>query len=416
MRHYYLAEYESDFDVDTQEYIWRPPFFYNGTYLDQIDFRSVSEMSQTLSTQNYSLFVYSDTLPNDTKYVYFGNDLDRVMSAVELANWKALGQFSSSPTTKTLRDVIWESVTTLADPTGYNSEPPTEIGPNNRASLVIKGETIKSFIVGKGSAEWDVFSKVLQENYRKIRDDVLAGREVANKHLQYLGGNVQRYGGIPISMLRPDDLPDEGYLPPETTITESFDVADQEDLGPDLSWTEFHSSGDYDIVSNKARQTSSSSVERYARADTSLSSDDHYAEAEITWFVAEGAHGVFCRKAAGDTAVTLYRLRQQYGASTGAVELDKKVANATTSLDSSTESRSSGNVLKVEADDSGVKGYLNDTEVVSSSNTDITGNLRTGIYSHKRGDLNDFEAADLGGGGGLSIPVAQHHRQQQMVR
>ena len=62
--------------------------------------------------------------------------------------------------------------------------------------------------------------------------------------------------------------------------------------------------------------------------------------------------------------------------------------------------------MKVEADGSTIKAYLNGTEQVSTVDTAITGNLRTGITLFKgvgetaRG--NGFEAADLSPAGGYA--------------
>src|SRR5690606_34435213 len=73
------------------------------------------------------------------------------------------------------------------------------------------------------------------------------------------------------------DVP--GRLKHETTITESFNKADSDTLGPDLMWTE--TQGDIDVVSNTAwhQTVAGRSV---ARAESDLSSADHYAQAVVT--------------------------------------------------------------------------------------------------------------------------------------
>ena len=63
-----------------------------------------------------------------------------------------------------------------------------------------------------------------------------------------------------------------------TTVTESFNTADSDTLGPDNTWTEIV--GDIDIVSNRA-QSVTNDVRLLARCDTTLATADHYAQASV---------------------------------------------------------------------------------------------------------------------------------------
>lgn len=60
-----------------------------------------------------------------------------------------------------------------------------------------------------------------------------------------------------------------------TDISESFNTADSDTLGPDLTWTEIV--GDIDIVTNKAQSTVAGQA--WARADTELASVNMYSQA-----------------------------------------------------------------------------------------------------------------------------------------
>src|SRR3990167_831503 len=64
-----------------------------------------------------------------------------------------------------------------------------------------------------------------------------------------------------------------------STIVESFNTADSDTLGPNLSWTEL--SGDADVVSTQLSILTRTSSAAGARADSDLATDDHYCEAVL---------------------------------------------------------------------------------------------------------------------------------------
>src|SRR5207253_2934705 len=65
---------------------------------------------------------------------------------------------------------------------------------------------------------------------------------------------------------------------PETTITDDFNRADGTTIGNQLTWTEV--AGTWDTVSNQVQMTgpASDSATYSARAESDLSSADHYAQ------------------------------------------------------------------------------------------------------------------------------------------
>lgn len=89
-----------------------------------------------------------------------------------------------------------------------------------------------------------------------------------------------------------------------TTITESFNKADSSTLGPDLSWTELI--GDLVVSSNLCANTGSTG-NYVARADSTLSSSNTYAQCAVTTSVQVYA-GVILRKdnTATDTKYEFY--------------------------------------------------------------------------------------------------------------
>ena len=169
------------------------------------------------------------------------------------------------------------------------------------------------------------------------------------------------------------------------TITESFNTADSDILGPTLSWTEL--SGDWDVVSNQAKCLTNG----VARADSDLASDDVYAQVEIPTPSASG-DGPICRKDDSAT-LTFYHARLN---SVPQAQLFKFVAGTATQLGATVGiTRAAPDTVKVEADGSTIKCYYNGAEKISATDTAITANTRAGIRGFRNGIVDNFEAADL---------------------
>lgn len=189
-----------------------------------------------------------------------------------------------------------------------------------------------------------------------------------------------------------------------TTLTDSFDRTDQEDLGTSSegwSWTRINGiSNSVDIVTNKA-QTSGLADGPLYRADSDLASDDHYAQAIVsaTSEANPALVGVACRMPSTATN-TAYRAEARFDNDT--FRLSKIVSGSETSLAAPATTFSVGNsyTVKVQADGSTIKSFLGGIEVSSVTDESISGNVRCGIRGdkHTTGVVtwDDFEAADLG--------------------
>ena len=191
-----------------------------------------------------------------------------------------------------------------------------------------------------------------------------------------------------------------------STIVESFNTADSDTLGPDLSWTELI--GDADVVSTELSiiTRASSAV---ARADSDLATDDHYCEAVLS-ATALGTStynyfGVECRKDS-TTTLTNYNYRAvQTTTPLNEHRLQKFIAGTATQLGSSDAADVvAGEIVRIEADGSSISGWLNgivsvgpvtDTAIVGSLRTSIRGLVDTGtgtarIKPFRAGDLSDI--------------------------
>ena len=322
------------------------------------------------------------------------------------------------PAGATMTDLLADQLTTGSDPSGASGPKPLVPGVDN----------VLRIHVGGHSQVWSQpFRYGHHPHTNRLRDllrldfeglwEATGGAAVCRKALGY---QLRKYrlADDDWRELVPARLRDHvpGPLRPETTITESFNKADSDTLGPDLSWTEI--AGDADVVSNQYRTTTTANPV-YARANSDLSSDDHYAQA-VAGANDDASHygGVIFRKDSTAT-LTFYFTSMAWGEDRS--RLYKKVADADTELGFVSRTFSSGTTYttKGQADGSTIKALIGGVEDVSVTDTAITGNLRCGLGSYVGSGyvtFDSFEAADLTGGGGGSIVPLVMHRRRMMAR
>lgn len=179
------------------------------------------------------------------------------------------------------------------------------------------------------------------------------------------------------------------------SITESF-TGDGDVLGSDLSWTEV--AGDWDRVSGEAKNMT---VDQLcdARCESALSTDDQYAQINVTNLGSGGKKGWLgpCVRFQSDAETCYTTFPYDYKSKQ---YLRKIVTGNETDLASAVSiTISLPELYKVTADGSSIKGYQAGTERISATDTDITGNLYTGIAGYWSGSGycvgDDFEADDL---------------------
>ena len=183
-----------------------------------------------------------------------------------------------------------------------------------------------------------------------------------------------------------------------TTITESFNKANSDILGPDLSWTEL--AGDIDVVSNKAQSTTLGG-QAIARADSDLATDDHYAQAivDASEETNTAAPQVFCRKDS-TTAITFYLFLINYNDDT--IQIYEVTTGSFTLLGSAisfTLTAGTPVTLRGSVDGSSLEVFIDGVSKGTRTDTVITGNLRCGIRVFKNSPgfvtWENFQAGDL---------------------
>ena len=376
---------------------WIPPA---GT-VGSIDLRTISHQSAKGGvSQGFGFFASSASL--DSEYFLLGEgDLRSLRVSINSrSGWK--NRIGYEPSGVTISDILFDTLTNGSDPTGQNKVRSLMPGINRKLEVHLGGHSLiysENFVYGSHPHTLKV-KEVLQENYRKIREFSLVNKN--SHHRKVLDFWAKKYRiKNPHQEFIPGDLPVELPLPHSTTITESFDTADSDVLGPDLTWTELQ--GDTDVVSNQA-QFQTLDGTSLIRADSDLSGDDHYAEGDFT--VNGGT--VNTQEDPGSTvrnrsdATLTYYLGRVLTSTTVGYQLYKSVSGTLTQIGSTLVESLPSNPFEIETNINGstLRVLANDVEKISATDTAITGNVRCGARSFQgvsagKAEMDNFLAADI---------------------
>lgn len=386
---YYLAPWVWQVNPSGFSY-WTQPVSVVGA----IDFRPLAAQGRAGGTpQGYAFAASTQTISGVE--LTRNADLTKAVNNTLRDAWQ--GAMDYRPNGSTLLDLLWDQLTNGADPTGDPGPKPLMPGVDNVLRLYIGGHSlVKSERFHWGThPHTNQVQAVIQRDFARMWE-ATNGADHCRRVLDF---TCKKYKVddwrefVPAHLLA--HVP--GRLPHQTTITESFNTADSDILGPNLTWTELVN--DFDIVSNRAELITTGS-DSFARADSDLSSDDHYAQALVnaTNEAAAHSHYIMCRKDA-TTTLTLYMAYLQWNADV--IRTYKDVSGSFTQLATQALSVTAGTpgTLKTQADGSTIKDFWDGVEKNSVTDTAITGNLRCGIAGFCATanilSWDDFEAADL---------------------
>lgn len=411
---YYIGPWvwvEPVFDSDTLEQIgggyWRAPL---GT-VGLIDLRGLPDQSLfgMLGDKPYGFFAVFGTLPSEYSLLGSGDLREITSTAAMKSAWNSLHGYS--PEGDTLNDLLFDHITSGSDPTYQGPTPPLMPTASGILEVSLGGHSlIKSERFRYGThPHTNKVQAVLHRNYRNMRAEVEAGRMIDGHERRVLDFWLDKYRLDKIDpaswkrLVSPElRAGHSGPLPHRTTITESFNKADSDILGPDLTWTELI--GDLDVVSNEAQTTDANSF--VVRADSNLSGDDHYAQASMT-NSCSGSGTSSCQAVArkdSSATETFYVAIANWEQNT--LQLFKAISGTFTQLGSNVSQTLTDGVyetIRTECDGSTIKHVFNSVDKITETDTAITGNLRTGLRgkNNKAGchaAFDDFEAADLAAG------------------
>ena len=345
-----------------------------------------------MSAAGYGFFAYSEpvSVPNA---IELGDDLDTPLTTGQRKKLeRAIGRendWTISLKASTPRGILAEFLTTASDPTGAKFAKPLlseEIHLGGH-SVVWRGRIADS-------PGWK--AKVVA--VYKTDFEHLRGHTPDVDHLRRVLGSFDlrlAHCGIRASDICSDLEP----LAPTTTITESFNTADSSTIGPDLSWTEID--GDWEIDTNELQDPAGGTI-NLLRADSDLSSADHYAQLIVASLGAGASRiGAAARVQTDDgTTITAYYVNLR---NNDDLELEKIIDDSDTELSVDAQTVSLPDLVRVQCDGSTITSWFNDVKVGDVTDTGITGYLRCGCSARNssgnqtaRGD--DFEAADLASG------------------
>lgn len=344
--------------------------------------------------EHFGFFALPDDAPApDLTLVGDGHLASSQMTLKQRQAWTALT--GKAPPAGTLLDALWGTLTVQADPlreTGVRPIIPTTRG---MLELHLAGHSLvrsKRFDL----ASLEAVPVIAQEAaiYAEVRQRALQG-EYRNKsgaideewHRRYLKGLGERYRiGNPEDVFIPAGVPKETALPHETSYSESFNTADSDTVGPDLTWTEVVK--DWDILSNQLLFNETifgSPSDGWVRAEHDVSGNNNYSQIDVISSAAQGesqGYGVTCR---GSSSATTFYLGWVYRNSTGNLDYpfcSKVVTGTRTNLVTGAQfTISPPDTFYMEVNGSTLDFKINGTSRASGTNTDIASGTRGGVFA-----------------------------------
>ena len=417
MNHYYLGPFQQTM-IDGQSG-FAPPDGAVGC----VDLRSLPQHA----TQPFGFFVLpDDRLAGNADYdlLCMGDFRNEIPSNAAINGWRSRLNITEGMVSTSFCDLLWDTLTLAADPTGDDRVRPLMPTMNGVYELHVGGHSlVKSRRLNASLSSGDLLDRAIWAKTRAVvRMDLLecrlqslrgemisphTGSPDFDYHRRVLDAACGKYG-VDGDELRPAGWPaNEGRLPHSTTIAESFNKADSDILGPDLTWSEL-GTVDWDIVSNVAELIDIGGTSYASRADSDLSSVEHYSQVKI--LTVPSTHGgVICRK---DGTATMTYYHADYLVS-NTWRSFKRVASTFTAIGANTNSLTlvSGDVVKIAANGSSISRYRNGSLQNTATDTAISSGLRCGISGGTVGvRLDDFEAGDLAATGN-----PHYYYQQQMI-
>lgn len=176
------------------------------------------------------------------------------------------------------------------------------------------------------------------------------------------------------------------------SFTDDFNRADSTDLG--AGWVEV--SGDWSIVSNQLSPGAAGGT-IILRAAGAMASNDNFAQATIA-ATTTASQGVWCR---GNANISSGYLWRNNGTSW---DLFSVVGGSFTVIGTYAAAAAPGDVAKVQAVGSTIKGLVNGIQRVSVTDTNVTTGTSVGIRSDSTSGIryDDFAAADVTAGAALT--------------
>lgn len=401
--HYYLTEWVWDAAALYGKGCWRKPH----PTMPSIDLRSPVECAEkgTVNGQASALPSCLIALPfqDNNLALYLGGDRDvAINNAGRNRVCDALGIPRGSITATTLLEAAAQLLVEQGDPTGQFRWKPLA------SESMHCGDTWAGLI--KANPNWEnKWRQTYQEDYRSIRQECIDGLLHPGTYKKWLSLQAKKHGRDYHEFI-PADLPDEGTLPYATDLGDTFVEGSDTALsshtatGPNSGFSWSYQSGTWTVISaSNDVDSASSEAHNNARADSDLSSADHYSQADVT--LAAGTSrdgGVMVRcAAAADTAYIV--LCADSSANYDTI-LYRNIAGSYTEINDYGDSPGvpTARSYKLDVSGSTLTPTRGGTPLTGQTDTNITGNVRTGIRAYSNNTTIDNFVASDGAAAGAS--------------
>lgn len=368
---------------------WNAPFADQRT--GSLDMRSLPQMGTMGGLGGWGFFAY-DAPMGSTGMHCFGEQLGETMTqsqvdTVALVLDLKIGELQVD----SFSGVLQELYAHKGDPTGLTRWKPLRMSKDG--SILVLGDRLIAIHPFDSNAK--EFSNTLDTRWVDYRRNKLAGipleqlRKWNGYDMQALYG---RMGDDLMPLLVPPEYQGDGWQKPATTITDNF--------SGDLSaWTQ--DSGTWVIAAGELNSTVTGGTGRsYISHNTSLSSDDHYVQANLQYTNLGDSVSHHLMLRFGDTSNHLAAGYQDTG--TDQPQLYKRVANSPTVLASEFVNWTSAAVAKGEITSGDLfTMYKDGVQRLQVTETALSGNLKVGAWiggAVATKTYDNFEAADLAAG------------------
>lgn len=403
---------------------WRKP----ALAVASLDLRSVPQCGAAGPTPSgLGLFVTPDAvdLGNDYTNLGTGDPRDRTLSPAQRTAWRTRLGLAETPAGPSLAAVLWQTMTSLADPIGDDRCPPIVPERQRMMSLWLGGVRVFEKRFRAADAEAVPVLDLLRRTYRRMRQDSLDAVSPPEHYRKYLGDLVRKYR-LPYRQFQPGDVPDETPLTPETRLAETFNTANSTTLGPSYTWTEYVSNltgNSFDVSSNRARAVISATAPT-ARAQADLSSTDHWCQ--LQYILAASPVGKIhqfgpaIRFGSGSNTCYVARAISASWIPVNGLYFTKCVNGTLTDLNAPSTNVDGTHTAMTQASGSTLITYLDGIRNASLTDTAITTGTRCGMFGYD-GDSgafggavgDDWVASDYGS---PIFPRRPRHRANTLLR
>ena len=195
------------------------------------------------------------------------------------------------------------------------------------------------------------------------------------------------------------------YIAGGASISENWNCADSASLTCQLTWVEFVGTN-WRLLSNQADLFEGGAADNRARADSVLDSDDHECQATLVGFTQSSgimAGGPASRVASSGDTCYEFRARNDNGTDLYH-DMTRRDAGAGAQIGTAAQDPVVNQVMKIRADGSTQTGWVDGIQILSVTDTVLTGQVRCGVGGYSESTTNvlrldTWSAADLAAGG-----------------